>query len=78
MKGALEHCSDTAQAKTTHFTLETITSVESPANMVYQFLQPFFIKGSLLFQEVKFNLTNEDAAGTHASKLEDLVETLSR
>jgi hypothetical protein len=29
--------------------LETISTAGSPASMVYQFLQPFFAKGSLLF-----------------------------
>ncbi|KAH9990729.1 hypothetical protein BJV77DRAFT_1068791 [Russula vinacea] len=62
-----------------HFTLETISTAGSPASMmVYQFLQPFFTKGSLLFQEVKFNIYNKDDAGIHADRMEDLARIISK
>ncbi|KAH9984520.1 hypothetical protein BJV77DRAFT_966057 [Russula vinacea] len=61
-----------------HFTLETISTAGSPASMVYQFLQPFFTEGSLLFQEVKFNIYNEDDAGIHADRMEDLARIISK
>lgn len=56
-----------------HFTLATITTTGSPANMVYEILQPFFPADSLLFKEIKFNLTDEYVAGTHATEMEDLA-----
>ena len=61
-----------------HFMLETISTTGSPASMVYQFLQPFFAKGSLLFQEVKFNIYNKDDAGIHADRMEDLASIISK
>jgi hypothetical protein len=60
-----------------HFTLETITTTGSPANMVYDFLKPFFPSDSLLFKEIKFNLRDEDVAGMHADEMEDLARVIA-
>ncbi|KAH9974873.1 hypothetical protein BJV77DRAFT_968328 [Russula vinacea] len=35
-------------------------------------------QGSLLFQEVKFNIYNEDDAGIHADRMEDLARIISK
>ncbi|KAH9984523.1 hypothetical protein BJV77DRAFT_966060 [Russula vinacea] len=61
-----------------HFTLETINTEGSPANVVHQFLQPFFSSGSLLLEEVKFNIFDEEDADAHADKMEHLAGTISR
>ena len=46
--------------------------------MVHQLLSPFFTLGSLLFEEVKFNIYDEDDAGIHADAMEDLANTISK
>ncbi|KAH9984339.1 hypothetical protein BJV77DRAFT_966235 [Russula vinacea] len=61
-----------------HFTLETINTEGSSANVVHQFLQPFFSSGSLLLEEVKFNIFDEEDADAHANKMEHLAGTISR
>jgi hypothetical protein len=61
-----------------HFTLETISTEGSPASMVHQLLSPFFTPGSLPFEEVKFNIYDEDDAGIHADAMEDLANTISK
>ncbi|KAH9983730.1 hypothetical protein BJV77DRAFT_1072644, partial [Russula vinacea] len=61
-----------------HFTLETINTEGSPANVVHQFLQPFFSSGSLLLEEVKFNIFDGEDADAHADKMEHLAGTVLR
>ena len=46
--------------------------------MVHEFLRGYFKDdGSFQFEEITFDLTDEDAAELHASKMEDLVDELT-
>jgi hypothetical protein len=57
--------------------LGSIPTAGSPANLVHDFLRGFFKHDrSLEFQEISFNLPDEDEVDLHINRMKDLVEVL--
>lgn len=62
-----------------HFVLEGISTAGSPANIVHEFLRGFFKDSKrLIFEEITFNLTDEDATEEHADNIAFLSKTLAK
>ena len=60
-----------------HFVLEGISTAESPANTVHEFLHGFFKAiDFLIFQEVRFNFVN--GCRRHTATMHKLVKDLER
>ena len=62
-----------------HFTLEGVSTIGCPANVIHEFLRGYFKnERSLCFKEVVFNVPDEDAADAHQEKMAVLVDELSK
>jgi hypothetical protein len=62
-----------------HFVLEGISTAGSPANVVHEFLWGFFKDTKrLIFEEVTFNLSDDNASGEHEDNMAFLARTLAK
>lgn len=62
-----------------HFVLEGVSTAGSPANIVHEYLRGFFKDSKrLFFEEIPFDLTDEDAMEDHADTITLLSRTLAR
>lgn len=59
--------------------LAGVSTQGAPATMVHEFLKSFFKDdGSLIYEEIIFNIEDEDGAETHAATMAKLADKLSR
>jgi len=59
--------------------LAGVSTQGAPATMVHEFLKSFFKDdGLLIYEEIIFNIEDEDGAETHAATMAKLADKLSR